>query len=776
VGGGGGSGGSAMTFEFSNADIVPEIPVLDDISGLTTLEMTLQGSGGAGGDGGDVTLNSTGDISTSGDFAMGVVAQSVAGGGGLAGFYNPQGVTNNEIVNSIFNTFVDTEAGLSFAGSVGGAGTAGHVIVNHTGNIWTLGDGAHGLFAQSVAGQGAAGDVDITLNGSISASGDHAYGIYAQSGGSSGNGNITITINEGGMVMGGTGTGAGIVISGGAVNSLFNVGTITSVPGVYGRAIVSNDGNETINNYGTITGSLDLGAGSNAFNNLSGGRLNAGAIVNLGAGNTLNNHGTLSLGGVDQVMATTVTGNLVQTSTGTYVTDVDFKNAQADRLDVSGTSSLDGKIVINPVNGGSAAPGSKQFTIVSSAGGVVDKSNLALSFAPSAVTSYQLLYPNLTDVVLSYNVDYDAPSKRGNFNRNRSAFGQYVNAVQRAGGSEDFASIAAMLVLMPDDASLGNAFDQLSPEPLLATSTSAAQSDLRFADALHSCRVREGEFRFVSEGECSWFRLNGSKLIQDRTDSNMGFDREANTFAAGAQKKFDENWYTGFGFSIDTSTLHFADTAKSDGSQFSIGLIAKRNEGAAAYSASIDVGYGYYHSTRVVNLPVPGTIAVSDQNVGLVSAHARMSHDYEHENIWYLRPLIDAGFTYVYHGSFNEQGAGAANLNVESGDNTLVSLQPGLELGREFATAGGTLIRPFGMIGITQYLSGTTPGISASLQGSPVGTTFTVESEMDKTYADLDLGVDILSAKGTTFRVNYSGQFSENSEFHSCGLKLSVPF
>src|SRR5690606_11215766 len=103
-GGGGGAGGSAMTFEFSNADAVPEIPVLDEIGGLTTLEMTLQGSGGSGGDGGSVTVHSAGDIATSGPFAQGIVAQSVAGGGGLAGFYNPHGVTGSEIGDSIFNT------------------------------------------------------------------------------------------------------------------------------------------------------------------------------------------------------------------------------------------------------------------------------------------------------------------------------------------------------------------------------------------------------------------------------------------------------------------------------------------------------------------------------------------------------------------------------------------------------------------------------------------------------------------------------------------------
>ena len=100
--------------------------------------MNLGQSGGAGGNGGDVTVVSAGNIITHGTGAYGIFAQSVGGGGGLAG---------------------DLGNGLSFAGSVGGAGSAGDVHIIHTGNITTYGDDADGIFAQSAGG---------TNNGGIS--------------------------------------------------------------------------------------------------------------------------------------------------------------------------------------------------------------------------------------------------------------------------------------------------------------------------------------------------------------------------------------------------------------------------------------------------------------------------------------------------------------------------------------------------------------------------------------------------------------------------------
>ncbi|MBS3733075.1 MAG: hypothetical protein KGY42_09220, partial [Desulfobacterales bacterium] len=89
VGGGGGVGGSG----YHGLDLedfgVPEeyaqyqdlLPVQDD----SDLDITLGGTGGGGGDGDDVDVTNNGDINTFGDGALAILAQSIGGGGGLAG-------------------------------------------------------------------------------------------------------------------------------------------------------------------------------------------------------------------------------------------------------------------------------------------------------------------------------------------------------------------------------------------------------------------------------------------------------------------------------------------------------------------------------------------------------------------------------------------------------------------------------------------------------------------------------------------------------------------
>ena len=772
VGGGGGSGGSAMIFQFSNADLVPEIPVLDDISGLTNLSMTLQGSGGAGGNGGDVTLNSTGSVRTSGAFAMGVVAQSVGGGGGLAGFFNPQGVTSNEIVNSLFNTFVDTDAGLSFAGSVGGAGTAGHVVVNHTGSIETTGDGAHGLFAQSAAAQGTAGNVDVTLNGSINASGKDADGIFAQSGGGGGNGNIAIAVNDG-IVSGGSGTGAGVVLSGGAVNSLVNRGSITSMPGVQGRAIVAGSGNESIDNYGMVTGSVELGAGANSFHNESTGTLNAGATLGLGAGGVLTNEGTFSPGGSGTILATALSGNLLQTPSGTYRVDLNLGTNKADRTSVSGAAGLAGRVQVANLDPELAVPGDHKVTILSSAGGVTN-SGLSLSSPTSAIVQYQLLYPDPTSVVLGYGVDFSPPGLNGN----QGTIGNYLSGVQAAGGYPGLAPLVGALVGMPDARSLASAYEHLSPEPYLGAATGTLFSNIGFSDAMHSCGVPGGANRFVRQGECDWFRLIGGEANQERTASNVGSDRWSLSLSTGAQRAVgDGSWHAGWGFAYEYSILRAEQLSNSSGNQLQLGAIVKKEYGATSLAADLSVGYGDYDSDRFVNLPVPNVTAHSNQDVKFLSGHLRLAHAFERGANWYLKPMVDLGATHSWFAGFQETGAGPANLDVESRTETYVELTPALEIGGETRLSNGRLLRPYVKLGVTHFVSGASPEITASFQGAPVGVApFTVKGEMDKTYTNVNLGVTLLNKKGQILQVGYFGSFSDHLKSNSGMVKLSIPF
>jgi uncharacterized protein YhjY with autotransporter beta-barrel domain len=385
VGGGGGIGGYGQSGSLAN--------------------LAIGGGGGAGGNGGDVNVEVTGGIETFGDGAYGVFAQSVGGGGGIAGNVNHGMSTRGLAVNlgqdggaggngsnvtvisagdiithgagacGIFAQSVggggglagDLGNGLSFAGSVGGTGSAGDVRIIHTGNITTYGEGAYGIFAQSAGGTDFGGSVQIDYIGSINVYGSNASAVFVQSRGNQGAENLTLTVRNG-VFEGGSGDSAGVWFADGGNNTLYNFNTITTLNGVAGNAIIGGTGNETINNDGTVIGSVNLGGGLNQFNNYAGGRVNAGAILYLGAGNRFLNDGILAPGGSHVLETTALTGNFLQFNDGTLEFELGPR-AVYDRLAISGTAELAGTVSA-ALYGGFVPVKGDQFTVLTAASGV----------------------------------------------------------------------------------------------------------------------------------------------------------------------------------------------------------------------------------------------------------------------------------------------------------------------------------------------------------------------------------------------------------------------
>ncbi|MEP9375063.1 autotransporter outer membrane beta-barrel domain-containing protein [Aquabacter sp. CN5-332] len=134
------------------------------------------GSGGGGGSGGPVGIQNDGTITTRGDNAYGIFAQSVGGGGGIGG--SGMALGNN-------NINVDFTVG----GTGGAGGNGGTVIARNTGDILTEGGGSYGLFAQSVGGGGGLGGSASSAN-TISMSATVALG--GRGGVSSDGGSVTV--------------------------------------------------------------------------------------------------------------------------------------------------------------------------------------------------------------------------------------------------------------------------------------------------------------------------------------------------------------------------------------------------------------------------------------------------------------------------------------------------------------------------------------------------------------------------------------------------------
>ena len=138
TGGGGGTGGAAQSKSWSVA---------------YNLNLSFGGRGGAAGVGAAVSVKSDIDISTAGENAVGILAQSTGGGGGSGGAAYSHAFT--------VEIPLDDYPNVTYVGAWGGNGGTGNhggrIDVQNGGLIWTSGEAAAGVFAQSLGGGGGTG-------------------------------------------------------------------------------------------------------------------------------------------------------------------------------------------------------------------------------------------------------------------------------------------------------------------------------------------------------------------------------------------------------------------------------------------------------------------------------------------------------------------------------------------------------------------------------------------------------------------------------------------
>ena len=278
----------------------------------------LGGSANSSGNGGLVALElGTGSITTTGKGAVGIFAQSIGGGGGYTGALDTTTASYDKLLAQ-----KDPSRGLSGGVLIKMADPASTVT------IATTGKNAHGVFAQAIGGGGGAiatedgivlptaigttdgrrlekqggGLIEIALKGSVTATGDGAMGIYAQSGAQGGSGRVvqgtgkSIRVLMDGTLTGGSGTGAALFIDGGAENHIeFRPGSTVSA--LSGLTVESTWGQDSLRNFGTLTGDVNLALGGtgevNSFINEAGGTYvsSARGIVSAGQAGSMQNDG-----------------------------------------------------------------------------------------------------------------------------------------------------------------------------------------------------------------------------------------------------------------------------------------------------------------------------------------------------------------------------------------------------------------------------------------------------------------------------------------------------
>ncbi len=754
--------------------------------GTNAIDVSLGGSGGASGNGGALNIVNNGSIWTEGEIAHGVFLQSIGGGGGAV-FTDP--------LNAPFNITLNSA----------GIGDGGDIRFTQNGNISVSGDSSFGIFAQSLGGgggvvsdqfagtaggTGSGGAIDLQINGGVMATADGATAIFAQSDGADGAGDITISLLGDNSVIGGIG-GTAILISGGSNNLIMNSGVIGTVDGADGVAVATDanvaEGDETILNFGTVFGSVQLGGGENFFRNEVDAMFLAGSTIQLDidrvGGNyigSLLNFGALLPGGMNNIIDSVVTGRFVQADSGTLIADLDLSRSnasvQADRLTVSGSALLAGTIDINMYNAGFALPGQHSDVVISAAGGIGVFEGMLTSTAAtgtmgvvpdltlaglptSVVASFDLAYRNGTDVVLSSSVDF-APD---GLNGNQSALGDHVNGIQLAGGSRGFAPTASALFFTETLGELQDTYNMLSPEPYADALSQVLIGSTQFGDTLQNCRNLRGDVSLVDEGQCRWMRLAYRRLERDQTGSSMGFEQEAVELSAGVQYDIDDNRNFGFGLSFTRGESTSGALAAGDSDLLQFGIVHKQRNDQFTVTGTFAVGHGSFTTARMINLGPFPRIATSKPTINFASAHGRLSHDITGGR-WYFRSNFDAGLNYTRLKSFAEDGAGAISLEMPATNDVFLTVNPSVELGGEFFVGHAVRLRPYGRAGFWSIVSDSVPELTASFRGSPDNLVpFTVESGMDKNYGDFAAGIALLGSNDNLLRIEANGLIGSNT-------------
>ncbi|MGE0624304.1 MAG: hypothetical protein AB7I04_11155 [Pseudomonadales bacterium] len=365
------------------------------LSGTDHATVTLGGRDGADGSAGSIDFSLEGEVRTAGAGAHAVVLQSIGGGGGLV---LGEAATSFDVALSSDNTGDGGRIGFDLNSEImaTGAGAIGLLAQSLGGG----GGYVDGVGTLSAGGQGRGGDLAFRLNGAVGAA--DASAVYLQSSGSLGAGNIELDLGADGAIVGAG--PAALVFDGGMDNRLTSLGLISALSGVDGTAMLASSGNDVVENAGILIGSVGLGSGANRLDNQADGQFLSGARIDLGADGQLVSAGLLSPGGSGTALVSRLTGSLVQTADAMLLADLDFRAGVLDALEVSGTADVDGEVTLNLLNVEAMAPGSHRKSLFGAVGGLTDR-GLTLAADPSLVVDYALA-SDANALWLDYDVDF----------------------------------------------------------------------------------------------------------------------------------------------------------------------------------------------------------------------------------------------------------------------------------------------------------------------------------------------------------------------------------
>lgn len=521
-------------------------------------------------------------------------------------------------------------------------------------------------------------------------------------------------------------------------------------------------GHLKVDNSGTLTGNVQGGDGASMLNR-AGATFAPYDTVDLGGGR-LRNAGTIEVGGIGRIKATTLSGALNQSGPGHLRFDLDAAGGKVDTLRVTGAATLAGAFDLVPTT---LLPGT--YAVLSADQGVTLDEK-----ARAGTTQVFSFLPSLKSGQLALTAQADF-SADGADTADRRAVARHLQAIWDKGGTgfaEGFGGLAAA----KDAASYGRSLDSLAGQSVAAIGYTRFLGGDSVAQSTYSCPRFEEAGVYKTQDSCAWLKVRGSWLERSATGDDPAFDYNAVTTSVGGQWRLADDLFLGGTLGWEDGRLNDdANAVSVDGSALVGAASLKRVSGPWTFTGALDLGWGSYDSSRKIQAGSLTETATADPGALNAGIHGRAAYQIP-QGSWYLEPALDVTLSYVRLDGYTESGAGDLGLVVDGTDTLVLSGTPWLKVGRRIDVENGGTLDAY-LSGGVSLSTGEDFDTTAHFLNAPAGTgDFTTTLDNPNLIGRISAGVELLTTSHWDVRLQYDGSFADSQTENGGQIRLSYYF